>query len=115
LIHHLSFPRGSSVNDAIATENTSVHYATVADAIRLIKLAGPGCFLAKTDVKNAFRIIPIRPSDHYLLGMKWRGLYYFDRCATACLWVLPALAKPLKFLVLRFNGLLNTNSISTFT
>ena len=80
LIHHLSFPRGSSVNDGIATENTSVHYATVADAIRLIKLAGPGCFLAKTDVKNAFRIIPIRPSDHYLLGMKWRGLYYFDRC-----------------------------------
>ena len=72
-------PRGSSVNDGIATENTSVHYATVADVIRLIKLAGPGCFLAKTDVKNAFRIIPIRPSDHYLLGMKWRGLYYFDR------------------------------------
>ena len=35
LIHHLSFPRGSSVNNGIATENTSVHYATVADAIRL--------------------------------------------------------------------------------
>ena len=46
LIHHLSFPHGSSVNDGIATENTNVHYATVADAIRLIKLAGPGCFLA---------------------------------------------------------------------
>jgi hypothetical protein len=57
-----------------------VHYATVADAICLIKLAGPGCFLAKTDVKNAFRIIPIRPCDHYLFGMKWHGLYYFDRC-----------------------------------
>ena len=109
LIHHLSFPRGSSVNNGIATENTSVHYATVADAIRLIKFAGPGCFLAKNDVKNAFRIIPIRPSDHYLLGMKWRGIYYFDCClpmgaASSC--------KPLKFLVLRFNGLLNTGSIS---
>jgi hypothetical protein len=46
LIHHLSFPHGSSVNDGIATENTNVHYATVADAIRLIKLVGPGCFLA---------------------------------------------------------------------
>ena len=29
LIHHLSFPRGSSVNDGMAPENTSVHYATV--------------------------------------------------------------------------------------
>jgi hypothetical protein len=80
LIHHLPFPRGPSVNDGIAPENTSVHYATVADAIHLIKLAGPGCFLSKSDVKNAFRIIPIRPSDHYLLGMKWRRMFYFDRC-----------------------------------
>ena len=80
LIHHLSFPRGSSVNDGMAPENTSVHYATVADAIRLIKAAGKGCFLAKTDIKNAFRIIPIRPQDHCLLGMKWRGKYYYDRC-----------------------------------
>ena len=62
-IHHLSFPCGYSVNDGIATENTSMHYATVAGAICLIKLAGPGCFLAKTDVKNAFCIIPIQPSD----------------------------------------------------
>ena len=67
LIHHLSFPRGSSVNDGMAPENTSVHYATVADAIRLIKAAGKGCFLTKTDIKNAFRIIPICP-------------YYYDCC-----------------------------------
>ena len=80
LIHHLSFPRGSSVNDGMAPENTSVHYATVADAIRLIKAAGKGCFLAKTDIKNAFRIIPIRLQDHCLLGMKWRSKYYYDRC-----------------------------------
>jgi hypothetical protein len=79
LIHHLSFPRGSSVNDGMTPDNTSVHYATV-DAIRLIKAAGKGCFLAKTDIKNVFRIIPIRPEDHCLLGMKWRSKYYYDRC-----------------------------------
>ena len=107
LIYHLSFLCGSSVNDGIATENTSVHYATVADAICLIKLTGPGCFLAKSDVKNTFRIIAIRPSDHYLLGMRWCGMYYFDRC-------LPMLAFVLfkqKFLALRFNGLLNIEYI----
>ena len=80
LIHHLSFPRGYSVNDGIGPEDTSVHYATVAEAIRLIKSNGKGCFLAKTDIKNAFRIIPIRPEEHYLLGMKWQGMYYYDRC-----------------------------------
>ena len=80
LIHHLSFPKGLSVNDGIASENTNVRYATVTDAIRIIKRAGPGCFLAKTDIKSAFRIIPIHQNDHPLLGMKWRGLYYYDRC-----------------------------------
>ena len=54
LIHHLSFPKGSSVNDGIPPEHTSVHYATIDGAIKLIKSAGPGCFLAKTDIKNAF-------------------------------------------------------------
>ncbi|CAB4022070.1 Hypothetical predicted protein, partial [Paramuricea clavata] len=63
-----------------ASENTHVQYATVANAIRLIKRAGPGCYLAKTDIKSAFRIIPIQPNDYPLLGMKWRGLYYYDRC-----------------------------------
>lgn len=80
LIHHPSYPRGSSVNDGIAPEHTTVHYMTVSDAIRLIKTAGKGCFLAKTDIKNAFRIIPNRKAEHYLLGMKWRGVYFYDCC-----------------------------------
>ena len=89
LIHHLSFPKGRSVNNGIAAEDTSVRYATVADAIRIIKLAGPGCFLAKTDIKSAFRIIPIHPNDYRLLGMKWRGRFYYDRsmpmgCSSSC-------------------------------
>ncbi|CAH3131897.1 unnamed protein product [Pocillopora meandrina] len=37
--------------------------------------------MAKTDVKSAFRIIPIQPADYSLLGtcLKWENLYYFDR------------------------------------
>ena len=74
LIHHLAFPKGSSVNDGISPEHTSVRYATINDAVKLIKGTGQGCFLAKTDV------IPIRPADYGLLGIHWRGFYYFDRC-----------------------------------
>ena len=79
LIHHLSFPQGLSLNDGISSEFASVSYATV-DAIRITRSVGPGCYMAKTDIKNAFQIIPIRPKDYNLLGICWRGLYYCDRC-----------------------------------
>lgn len=80
LIHHLSFPKGMSVNDGFSSEHTTVSYATIAQAIHLIKKAGPGCFLAKTDIRNAFRLIPICQEDYDLLGIKWKGVYYYDRC-----------------------------------
>ena len=80
LIHHLSYPPGSSVNDCIPEDCSSVHYASINDAISVIKRTGAGCFMAKTDIKSAFRIIPIHPIDFALLGMKWQNLYYFDRC-----------------------------------
>lgn len=34
LIHHLSYPRGSSINDGISLENCSVSFATISDAIQ---------------------------------------------------------------------------------
>ena len=80
LVQHLSYSSGASVNDYIPPEHTSVTYARVDDAVRLITRSGVGSFLAKTDIKNAFRIIPIRPEDYHLLGMRWRGLFYYDRC-----------------------------------
>lgn len=80
LIHHLSFPKGSSLNDRISSEFTSVSYATVEDAIHTIRTVGYGCFMAKTDIKNAFRIVPIQSQDYHLLGICWKGLYYYDHC-----------------------------------
>ena len=35
--------------------------------------------MAKADIKNVSRIIPINPADYHLLGVKWRELYYYDR------------------------------------
>lgn len=70
LIQHLSFRAGSSINDGIPENFSSVSYATISDAICQIKLAGRGSFLSKTDIKNAFRIIPISPRDYGLLGME---------------------------------------------
>ena len=47
LIHHLSYPKGSSLNAGISSDYTSVSYATVEDAIRLIKSVDPHCFFSK--------------------------------------------------------------------
>ena len=80
LIHHLSFPTGYSVNDFIPDSCSTVKYASVGDASKSLKRLGRGCFMAKTDVKSAFRIIPIHPADYSLVGMKWDKSYYFDRC-----------------------------------
>ena len=80
LIQHLSYPCGSSVNDHIPEESSSVCHATISEAITVIKTLGAGCFMAKTDIKSAFRIIPIHLSDFPLLGMKWDNQFYYDVC-----------------------------------
>ena len=41
---------------------------------------GPNVTMAKTDISNAFRIIPIHPHDHAILGIKFNGCFYFDQC-----------------------------------
>ena len=40
MIQHLSYQEGSSANDGIPRELSTVHYATVDDAISLIKKSG---------------------------------------------------------------------------
>jgi hypothetical protein len=79
VIHHLSYPQGNSINSGITKQNSTVKYATVPQAIDKIIKIGKGCFLAKTDIKSAFRIIPVNPKDYNLLGMKWRGKYLYDK------------------------------------
>jgi hypothetical protein len=33
----------------------------------------------KADIQSAYRIVPIHPSQHHLLGFRWRGQYYYDK------------------------------------
>ena len=80
LITNLSSPEGRSVNDSIMPEFASVQYSSIEDAIKILLLLGKGAYMAKTDVKSAFRIIPVKPDHRKILGIKWEGQYYFDRC-----------------------------------
>ena len=39
---------------------------------------GKGTLMAKMDVEEAYRIIPIHPGDRHLLGIYWDGQVYVD-------------------------------------
>ena len=77
-IHHLSWPRGSSINDFIT--KLDCRYASFDHALSMVRRLGPGCFLVKVDIKSAFRCIPVRPEDWPLLGMSWQGHFFLDMC-----------------------------------
>ena len=69
LIHDLSFPKGSSVNSYIDKLYTEVQHELLDDCVTIIREIGQGCLVAKADIQEAFRIIPIHPADHRLLAM----------------------------------------------
>ena len=80
LITHLSSPPGQSINDGIDHEFSEVHYSSIQDAISLLINLGKGVFMAKCDIRSAFRLLPVLPEQYHLLGMKWNDNYYFDKC-----------------------------------
>ena len=73
LIVDLSSPRGRSVNDAIPKELCSIAYTSLDDATALIQAAGNGCLLAKVDLQEAYRDVPVHPSDQRFLALQWKG------------------------------------------
>ena len=80
LIHDLSFPKEDSVNSHIDPLYTAVSYEDLDCCIALLLSLGQGTLIAKADLKDAFRIVPIHPDDYKLLGFTWEGCYYYDRC-----------------------------------
>lgn len=67
MIHHLSYPKGASINDSILPEFSTV----------------------KTDVRSAFRIVPVHPSDYPLLGFQLKDKWCYDKtlpmgCSGSC-------------------------------
>ncbi|XP_060587839.1 uncharacterized protein LOC132743320 [Ruditapes philippinarum] len=70
LIHHLSYPRNRSINDYIDEDHCSVSYSTIDQAADMVARLGQGALLSKSDVKSAFRLLPISPADFDLLGFK---------------------------------------------
>ena len=79
LIVDLSSPPSASVNDGIPKDLCSIKYASIDDAIRLIRQMGPRCQLVKMDLKDVYRMVPVHPKDQHLLAISWEGQTYVDR------------------------------------
>ena len=67
----------ASVNKCIPLKPFSLYYASADDAIQFIKVAGRGALLAKADITDAFKMLPIHPSNWLLFGVKWESRFYF--------------------------------------
>ena len=78
LIEDLSYPSGHSMNDGISKGLCSLNYIIIDDAVNHILELGCGTHLAKIDIKNAFRLIPVHPTERHLLGMM--AYTYVDTC-----------------------------------
>lgn len=89
VIHDLSRPKLCSVNSYIPHCYATVKYETFDQVVRLVLQYGHGALIAKADILEAFRIIPISPADYHLLGFKIGKSYYYDKvlpmgCRSSC-------------------------------
>ena len=90
LIHDLSYPYDTtSINSNIPRSEASVQYASIRDAIQHLQRLPSGAYMCKTDIANAYKIVPVHPSDYPKLGFKFKGHYYYQLtlpqgCASSC-------------------------------
>ena len=78
LILNLSAPDKASVNDGISKELSSLGYMSVDDLVQEVLRRGRDTEMAKTDVSQAYRNVPVHPEDRGLLGMEWQGRVLVD-------------------------------------
>ena len=79
LIVDLSSLSNASVNNGIDRDMCSVSYITVDQIVEEILELGQGTLLAKVDVKQAYRMVPVHPEDRHLLAVQWEGQTYIDK------------------------------------
>ena len=80
LIHLFSYPTGTSINEGISSELSTVSYCYFDDAIDALLKLGKGALMCKTDIESSFQLILVHHSDLELLGYKWQSQFYYNSC-----------------------------------
>ena len=68
LIVNLSSPANASVNHGINRDMCSISYISIDQITDSILCLGRGALMAKVDIKQAYRIVPVHPDDRCLLA-----------------------------------------------
>jgi hypothetical protein len=69
-----------SLNDLIDKECYSLTYVKIDQAVQIIREFGKNTIMNKTDIKDAFKLLPIHPELWHLHGVKLKDqLYFFTR------------------------------------
>ena len=127
LIFHLSYPRGQdnlSVNANIPEKFTKVKYPDFQQAVELCQSAGFSAFAGKSDMKSAFRHLPMRPGQFRWLMMKARSpldqkyYYFLDKCLSfgssiSCA-VFQKFSDTISFIITKRTGKKNVNYLDDF-
>ena len=77
IVVDLSFPEGSSVNDGIPKdtflgEPINLHYPSVDTLADIVRRKGRGALMFKTDLRAAYKQLPLCPGDWPLCAVSWR-------------------------------------------
>ena len=87
------------------------HYCTIDSAAAILNTLGPGALMGKMDLKNAFRLPPVRRLDWHLLGIFWHNHWYLDKCLPFGLRSSPSLfnqlAEALEWILIHNYGIAN--------
>ena len=67
LVHDCSWPPGTSLNSYASIDKEK--FQTLDQAVKLIQ---PGYYMAKVDLKNAYRSVRIHPSNYAATGISWK-------------------------------------------
>lgn len=74
-----SSPSKASVIDGINKELCSLSYTSVDTIANEIIARGVGTLQAKMDIKQAYRLVLVYPTDNRLVEMQWEGKIYVNK------------------------------------
>ena len=78
-------PDNPSLNELIDKEEFSLQYVSIDDAINIIKRLGIKSWLNKTDITDAFKVMPLATRLWPYHGIKWEDkLYFFNKLVFGC-------------------------------
>ena len=78
-ILNMSGPAGKSFNDNVKEEELErLHMGTAREFSYLLREAGKNARFSKFDIRDAYKLIPAKPTDYRLQGFRWLNKYFVE-------------------------------------